>query len=126
MFHIIILYISLNIWNGFFGYLFGFFNFFGLPVRVRLITLRILICFVPPYKTHSDIFYISNRIQIGFFRFGFWISGYGYYVHANLNLINCTAYRCLTTLLPYLELNEAFLCGWWCEESEFFSSLCAC
>ncbi|CAF1789334.1 unnamed protein product, partial [Brassica napus] len=32
------------------------FGFFGLPVRVRLITLRVRIFFVPPYKTRSGIF----------------------------------------------------------------------
>ncbi|CAG7875691.1 unnamed protein product, partial [Brassica rapa] len=32
------------------------FRFFGLPIRVQLITLRIQIFFVPPYKTCSGIF----------------------------------------------------------------------
>ena len=43
------------------------FRFFGLSIRVRLITLRVRIYFVPPYKIHLDIFYISDRVQIGFF-----------------------------------------------------------
>ena len=46
-------------------FLFGF--FFGLFVRVRLITLRIQIYDVPPYKTYSGVFYISYWIWIGFF-----------------------------------------------------------
>ena len=86
MFHIITLYISLDIRTGFFGYLFGFFGFFrifGLPVRVRLITLRVRICFVPPYKIHSGIFYISDRVRIGFFGSGsVRISDYGFYAQA--------------------------------------------
>ena len=75
MFHIITLYISLDIRTGFFGYLFKFFWFFGLPVRIRLITLRVRICFVPPYKIHSGIFYISDRVRIEFFGsdLGLWI-----------------------------------------------------
>ena len=74
MFHIIILYISLDIQNGIFGF-FWFFRFFGLSVRVRLITFRVRICFVPPYKIYSDIFYISDRVRIGFLGsdFGLWI-----------------------------------------------------
>ena len=90
MFHIITLYISLDIRTGFFGYLFGFFDFFwffGLSVRVRLITLRVRICFVPRYKIHSDMFYISDRIQIRFFGSGSGsgsvrISEYGFYAQA--------------------------------------------
>ena len=86
MFHIIILYIILDIQIGFFGYffhIFRFFRFFGLPVRVQLITRRIRICFVPPYKIHSDIFYILDMIQIGFFGSGsVRISDYWYYAQA--------------------------------------------
>ena len=83
MFHIITLYISLDIRTGFFGYLFGFFwvfQIFGLPVWVWLITLWVRIYFVQPYKIHSGIFYILDRVQIGFSGSGsVQISDYGFY-----------------------------------------------
>ena len=70
MFQIFILYINLDIQIGFFGYVFGS-SVFGLSIRVWLITFRVRICFVTPYKIYSDIFYISDRI-----RFGFWVTDF--------------------------------------------------
>ena len=40
-------------------------GFFGLSFQIRLIILRVRICFVQPYKIHSSISYISDRILIG-------------------------------------------------------------
>ena len=60
----------------------GFFNFFGLPFWIWLIKFLVQICFVPPYKIHSDIFYNSYQVLI-IFLFGLVrTSGYGYYADA--------------------------------------------
>ena len=61
MFRILIFVINLDI-------RIGFSDFFSwLPVHVRLVTLQIQICFVPPYKIHSGISYISVQVRIVIF-----------------------------------------------------------
>ena len=75
MFHIIILYIRLNIRSGFFGYLFEFFGFFSFSGSVNNTSGSDM--FLLSYKIHSGIFYISEQVRIGFFGsgsdFGLWI-----------------------------------------------------
>lgn len=82
MFQIIIFVINLEIRIGFLDYFECF--FFKLPVRILVIKLRIWICFISLYKTHSDISYISNQVRIGFFGFGLG-SDYHFYAMLNLN-----------------------------------------
>uniref|UniRef100_A0A0D3BKR1 Gnk2-homologous domain-containing protein n=1 Tax=Brassica oleracea var. oleracea TaxID=109376 RepID=A0A0D3BKR1_BRAOL len=117
------MYISLDIRTGFFGYLFGFFGFFrifGLPVRVRLITLRVRICFVPPYEIHSGIFYISDRVRIGFFGSGLVrISDYGFYAQAYCLVSKDILKHCLVESdvdFVWWRLSWRFVCFWchWC------------
>ena len=54
MFRIIILYITLDIQNGFFGYLFGFFGFFGFSGSVN-------------NTSSSDIFCTTLQDPFGYF-----------------------------------------------------------
>ena len=64
MFQIFILLTNLDIQIGFFRY---YFEFFGLSIGVRLIILRVWICFVTLYKTHSNIFFTFHTGYISDF-----------------------------------------------------------
>ena len=54
------------------------FGFFGLPVRVRLITLRVRIFFCTTLQDPFGFFYVSDRITGRIFQFGFG-SDFGFY-----------------------------------------------
>ena len=97
MFQIFILYINLDIQIGFFRYFSGLWVF-GLSTRVQLITLRIHIYFVTPYKIHL-VFFLTFQTRYG--------SGFSVRIRFRLRIL-CPALNLIYTLYKFCMLNLIF------------------